>query len=229
MDAINNFWSGVLQFLTPIVTPDWGALVGLLPLLLLVPVVLYILVTVRAWRRMHAQLPASLRRRPNRRAQLALHAGGVLLGGVTVALAFAVAGTPEDRTIGLTVSIPLLVLGVLIAVGTVGNGIVAWENGTVDEETGEVDPSAAWVAAHRRPITLIIQFLLGVAIAAVGLLLLPPADSTGVQPVATVPILVVGLLLSISAVGRAIMGFWNDDDATDLVPVEAPGGASRTG
>jgi hypothetical protein len=229
MDAINSFWSGVLQLLTPIVTPDWGALVGLLPLLLLVPVALYLFVTVRAWRRVQGQLPTSFRRDPNRRTQLALHVGGVVLGGVSVAFAFAVAGTPEDRTIGLTVSLPLLILGVLIAVATVGHGIVAWENGTIDEETGEVDPSAAWVAEHRRPITLVLQFLIGVAIAAVGLLLLPPADSTGVQPVATVPILVIGLLLSISAVGRAIMGFWNDDDATDLVPVEAPGGASRIG
>jgi hypothetical protein len=229
MDAINSFWSGVLQLLTPVVTPDWGALVGLLPLLLLVPVALYLFVTIRAWRRLRAQLPASLRRTPNRRTQLVLHAGGVLFGAMVIALAFAVAGTPEDRTIGLTVSVPLLILGVLIAVATVGNGIVAWENGAVDEETGEVDPSAAWVAAHRRPITLVLQFAIGVAIAAVGLLLRPPADATGVQPVATVPILVLGLLLAISAVGRAIVGLRSDDDATDVAGVEVPAGGSQAG
>jgi hypothetical protein len=229
MDALNSFWSGVLQLLAPVVTPDWGALVGLLPLLLLVPVALYLVLTVRAWKRLQAAQPASLKRRPNRRAQLVLHAGGVLLGGASVALAFAVAGTPEAGTIGVTVSIPLLILGVLIAVGTVGHGIVVWESGTVDEDTGEVDPSAAWVAEHRRPISLVLQFVVGVAIAAVGLLLLPPADATGVQPVATVPVLVLGLLLAIAAVGRAVAGFWNDDDATDLVPSDAGGGVANPG
>lgn len=229
MDALNSFWSGVLQFLTPIVTPDWGALVGLLPLLLLVPVALYAFLMVRSWMRLQAALPASLKRRPNRRAQLVLHGGGVLLGGFFVAVAFAVAGTPEAGTIGVTVSIPLLILGVLVAVGTVGHGIVLWESGTVDEDTGEVDPSAAWVAEHRRPISLVLQFFIGVAIAAAGLLLLPPADTTGVQPVATVPVLVLGLLLAIAAVGRAVAGFWNDDDTTDLVAADANGGAAHPG
>ena len=38
-DAIGNLVKGLLTFLTPIVTPDWGALVSLLPVLLLIGVV----------------------------------------------------------------------------------------------------------------------------------------------------------------------------------------------
>jgi hypothetical protein len=38
-DPIGNLVKGILAFLTPIVTPDWGALVGLLPVLLVIGVV----------------------------------------------------------------------------------------------------------------------------------------------------------------------------------------------
>ena len=38
-DAIGNFVKGLLAFLSPILSPDWGALVGMLPVLLLIGVV----------------------------------------------------------------------------------------------------------------------------------------------------------------------------------------------
>ena len=38
-DAIGNFVNGLLQLLTPIIIPDWGALVGMLPILLVIGVV----------------------------------------------------------------------------------------------------------------------------------------------------------------------------------------------
>ena len=221
MDAISDLLDGLLALLTPLITPDWGALVGLLPVLLLVPVIGYLLWTVRRWARFNAQLPRSLRGRLDVRTALVVHAGGVLLGALVVAASFFTAGSPEDGTIGLVVSVPLLIVGLVIAVGTVGHGIVQWEGGTHDEDTGDEDPSAAWVARHRRAISLGLQFVVGVAISALGLLILPAPDESGVQPAATVPVLVVGLLLAISALGRVVTGVWRDDDATDLVPADA--------
>ena len=38
-DAIGNLVKGILAFLTPILSPDWGALIGMLPVLLLIGVV----------------------------------------------------------------------------------------------------------------------------------------------------------------------------------------------
>ena len=38
-DAIGRIVQGILDFLTPIITPDWGALIGLLPVFLIIGVV----------------------------------------------------------------------------------------------------------------------------------------------------------------------------------------------
>ena len=127
----------------------------------------------------------------------------------------------EDGTIGLLVSVPLLLVGLVIAVGTAGSAIVRWEGGADPDHEG-TDPAEAWVARHRRALSLLPQFVVGVAIAALGLLLLPAADpKSGVQPVASVPLLVLGLLVAIQAAGRAIQGLWStDDDASEIVALD---------
>lgn len=38
-DALGQITQGILSFLTPLITPDWGALVGMLPIFLLLGVV----------------------------------------------------------------------------------------------------------------------------------------------------------------------------------------------
>jgi hypothetical protein len=39
IDNLNHIWTGLLNFLSTLVIPDWGALIGLLPLLLLLGVI----------------------------------------------------------------------------------------------------------------------------------------------------------------------------------------------
>ena len=39
LDQLNQAWTGLLDFLGKLVIPDWGALIGLLPLLLLIGVI----------------------------------------------------------------------------------------------------------------------------------------------------------------------------------------------
>jgi hypothetical protein len=39
IDGLNQAWTGLLDFLSKLVIPDWGALIGLLPILLLVGVI----------------------------------------------------------------------------------------------------------------------------------------------------------------------------------------------
>jgi hypothetical protein len=64
-DRLNEIWTGVLQFLTQIVTPDWGKLVVVIPVLLALAVVGPIVtILVLAWVRYGAV-------RPHRHVQLA--------------------------------------------------------------------------------------------------------------------------------------------------------------
>ena len=43
IDQLNQLWSGLLQFLTKLVVPDWGALIGLLPVFVVIGVLAPIL------------------------------------------------------------------------------------------------------------------------------------------------------------------------------------------
>lgn len=56
---ISVLWSQLLDLLSKLVIPDWGSLVGLLPVLLLGPIALFLLVMAGAWTR-----AALLRKRP---------------------------------------------------------------------------------------------------------------------------------------------------------------------
>jgi hypothetical protein len=57
-DQINQVWTGLLQFSSQLVTPDWGKLVGIIPGLLLLAVVGPILtILVLAWVRFGAVRP----------------------------------------------------------------------------------------------------------------------------------------------------------------------------
>ncbi len=52
LDQLNQFWTGVLQFLALIVTPDWGKLIVVIPVLLALAVVGPIItILVLAWLR----------------------------------------------------------------------------------------------------------------------------------------------------------------------------------
>ncbi|HEX8938770.1 MAG TPA: hypothetical protein VF763_01295 [Candidatus Limnocylindrales bacterium] len=46
---ITSLWTQFLDLLSKLVIPDWGALIGLLPILLLGPIVLYLLATTGIW------------------------------------------------------------------------------------------------------------------------------------------------------------------------------------
>lgn len=214
MTAIQDIWSSILAALSPILSPDWGSLVGLIPFLILGLVILYLVWVVWAWRRLNRSLPDSIRPRASNRAVLVAHAAGILLGLALGAVAFITGGSVEDGTLGLTVDLPLLLLGMAIAICTAGSGILRWERvGPQDEPPDETE---LWARAHRRGISISLQFLIGVLITAAGLLLLPPPDAEGVQPVASVPLLVIGLVVAITAVARAIQALWpSGDDAPE--------------
>jgi plastocyanin len=49
MEQIQVFWTGILDTLSKLVIPDWGALIALLPVFILVGVLLWLVMTVRAF------------------------------------------------------------------------------------------------------------------------------------------------------------------------------------
>lgn len=223
MDAISSFLNSIVELTTPFITPDWGQLVLLIPLLLLLLVALYLFWVYRSWTSYHRGLPRRLRWHPDGRTLLVMHVGGILLGGAVCAIAFFTGGSAEEGTLGLAVNIPILLLGLAISIGTALNGFRLWEDDGRD--TDGPDPAIGWYATHRRAVSIVLQFSLGVLITAIGLIALPPPDpATGEQPVAVLPVLVLGLLLAISAVGRAIASSWGRADPDiDVVPSIGPG------
>lgn len=58
IDQLNKIWSGLLQFSTQFVTPDWGALIKIIPYLVVIGVVGPIVtILALAWLRYGARLP----------------------------------------------------------------------------------------------------------------------------------------------------------------------------
>jgi hypothetical protein len=52
IDQLNQIWTGIMAFLSKIITPDWGSLIGLIPILLVIGVVgPLVTLLVLAWMR----------------------------------------------------------------------------------------------------------------------------------------------------------------------------------
>jgi len=232
MSPLDSFWTGVLSLLTPLVTPDWGQLVTLIPWLLLLLVLGFLALIARAWVRLLRSQPArgpKVRRRPLRPLVLG-HAAVIVTGIVTVILSFA-AGARTDWTgatspAGLFVNVPLLFLGLGIVIGTTGNAARLWERGGRDDiEPDAIDHITAAVRRHPARARRVVVFFAGVLIAATGLLMgtvpgwahaaaqggwptdLPPDP----LPVAAIPVLLLGLVLAVGAAGTGIAALWRND------------------
>lgn len=247
MSPLDSFWNGVLSLLTPLVTPDWGKLIGLIPFLLLALVLLFLVLQARAWIRLNALQP---RRGPKGRPRdfrpiLAGHLLVIVVGIVTVAAAF-IAGaqdpswTGATSPLGLLVYFPLLLLGLLLVIGSTGSLIRIWDRaGRTDIEPDVIDRANAWIGRHPGRAKRSVTFAAGVMIAAVGIALgtipgwttaaeaaasaagkWPEVTSPEPVPVAVIPILLVGLVLAVGAVGSAIWAEWRhapSDDPSDII------------
>jgi hypothetical protein len=247
MSPLDSFWNGVLSLLTPLVTPDWGKLIGLIPFLLLGLVLLYLVLQARAWVRLSRTMP---KRGPKGRPRdlrpiLAAHFAVMAVGIVTVIAAF-IAGSQDPSwtgatsPLGLLVYFPLLLLGLALVIGAAGSLIRIWDrNGRTDIDPDFIDRVNAWIARHPGRTKRSVTFVAGVMIAAVGIALgtipgwttaaeaaataankWPEVTSPEPVPVAVVPILLVGLALAVGAVGSGIWAEWRRstaDDPSDII------------
>jgi hypothetical protein len=250
MSPLDSFWNGVLSLLTPLVTPDWGQLVALIPFLLLALVLLFLALIGMAWlRQLQTQPARGPKARRHRLRQVVLsHVAVFLVGAVTVAVSF-VAGARTDWTAatspaGLFVNVPLLVLGIGLAMGSIGHAARLWEHsGREEVEPDILDGINAAIRRHPARAKRVVVFFAGVLIAATGLLLgtvpgwTPAAEATAAAagqwptvtsadpvPVAYFPVLLLGLALAVGATGSAIAAVWRQrPDPADPSDVEATG------
>jgi TRAP-type C4-dicarboxylate transport system permease small subunit len=116
-------------------------------------------------------------------------------------------------------------------IGATGNAARMWERGGRDDvELDAVDRIAAAVRRHPARAQRVVVFLAGVIIAATGLLMgtVPGWTHAAAQgswptdvpaqplPVAAFPVLLLGLALTVGAVGSGIAALWrNDSDVAD--------------
>jgi hydrogenase-4 membrane subunit HyfE len=135
MSPLDSFWNSVLSLLTPIITPDWGKLIVLIPWLLLLLVLGFLARVVNAWVNLYRAQPVrgpKGRQRPLRPLVIA-HVAVIALGAAVVAAAFIVGSRDPNwqnggnSPLGLVVSLPLLILGLIIVISAAGSGARMWD------------------------------------------------------------------------------------------------------
>ncbi len=227
MSPLDNLWYGILSLLQPLVTPDWGKLIGLIPYLLLLVVLAILGLLARAWYRLFKSEPirGPKVRRTSIRPKVIGHLAVIGIGAVTAFLAF-VAGSKDpawtgaQSPFGLVVNVPLLLLGLALIVGAVGNAVRLWERtGREDVQPDALDDITAAMRRHPARSRRVLMFIAGVMIAVTGMLAgVVPGPTPEPLPVAVLPILIPGLALALWAVGSGIAALWSSDPDFDGTP-----------
>ena len=228
MSPLDSFWNGVLSLLTPLVTPDWGKLVTLIPWLLLLLVLAFLALVARAWVGQLASEPVrgpKVRKR-DLRPMLVGHVAVIVIGACIVASAFIVGAqapgwTGATSAFGLVVNVPLLILGLAVAIASAGNGARLWErSGREDVPPDVIDRAIAVARRHPSRTKRVVAFVIGVLLAGIGIALGTVPGYTGGDPmnVAVLPVLLLGLVLAIGSVGSAIAAMWQHDPDFDPAP-----------
>ena len=226
MSPLDALWTGVLSLLSPLISPDWGNLVALIPWLLLVLGLVFLALMGRAWWRLLASEPdRGPKVRPqNLRPKVVGHIAVIGLGVATALLAFAVGAqqanwTGANSPTGLVVNLPLLILGLGIAVGAAGDAARQWERSSRDDVAPDViDRAGAAVRRHPGRSRRVVVFVAGVMIAATGMAMgsVPGWNGGAPMPVAFVPVLLLGLAMAIGAAGASVAALWQHDPDLDL-------------
>jgi len=228
MSPLDSFWNGVLSLLTPLVTPDWGKLIGLIPWLLLLMVLAFLALLARAWVRLLGSQPrrGPKVQKPDLRPVIVGHVAVVIVGACIVASSFIVGAqapgwTGATSAFGLVVNVPLLILGLIVAIGAVGNAIRLWDrNGREEVEPDVVDRGLSVMRRHPSRAKRVVAFVIGVVLAGTSIALGTVPGYTGGDPknVAVIPLLLLGLVLAVGSVGSAIAAIWSHDPDFEAPP-----------
>ncbi len=224
MSPLDSFWNGVLSLLAPVITPDWGKLIVLIPWLLLLLVLGFLGRVVGAWVGLYRAQPVrgpKIRRR-SLRPLIFGHVFVLALGVLVVAAGFVVGShdpswNGSNSPLGLVVNLPLLLAGLVIIIGAGGSGARTWDHyGREDFEPDVIDRAAGLIRRHPGRAKRASAFALGVVLAGTGLVLgTVPGRSDQSLPIAVLPLLLLGLVLAVGAFGSAIEAVWRSDPDFD--------------
>ena len=224
MSPLDSFWNGVLSLLAPIITPDWGKLIVLIPWLLLLLVLGFLGRVASAWVGLYRAQPVrgpKVRRR-SVRPLLIGHVAMAVFGVIVAAAAFVVGSRDpswngSNSPLGLVVNLPLLLIGLVVLIGTGGSGARAWDRyGRDDFQPDIIDRAADLIRRHPGRAKRASAFALGIVLAGTGLVLgTVPGRSDQSLPIAVLPLLLLGLILAVGAFGSAVQAVWRSDPDFD--------------
>lgn len=203
-------WSALLDWMAQLLIPDWGALVGLLPVGIMLIVLVWLAFIGRTW--LHVWSDERARLGPHSRHHGGSHqwlsppAAVRPLGLIPIGTLVAAAGlltAPE----GAVAHVPLLLVGLAISLGAVGAAMVEWERSDSAAEGQTVRPfrPALDVRARLRSLPPPVRRLglvpLGALVAGAGLVILPAGDGASV---ANLPLLLIGLVVTLATMAASV-------------------------
>jgi len=226
-EALQRVWDATLRGLEQLVAPDWGAIVRTLPVLVGLLVVIVGGLLARRW---VTALAADGRRADRRRA------GGTTGGGrarrwfwpwfIPVGLLMALVGLvfrPVDPSTGIAApaNLPVLILGVAMALLFVAASVAEWEQAETDALSGaragsavagsavagaRHHPTARGRASRRGGVPGALRLVpIGVIVVLGGLVLTPRDPRSGAPDPANLPVLVAGVIVVLASVAAAVV------------------------
>ncbi len=209
-DTTSDPWSPLRELVASLVAPDWGALIRLLPVGLMLIVLVWLAFLGRSWLRLWSDERA-------RRGSPSRHHGGsrrwpslpavvrplALIPIGTLVAAAGLLAAPADAV----AHFPLLLAGLAISLGAVGAAMVEWERSDSAAEGQTVRPSRpAFVVRVRlrslpTPVRRLGLLPLGALVAGAGLVILPAGDGASV---ANLPLLLTGLVVTLATMAVSV-------------------------
>lgn len=209
-DGASDPGNPLRELVASLVTPDWDALIGLLPVGVMLIVLVWLAFVGRTWLHFwsdeRARLGSHARRHGGSRRRPSLPAAVRPLGLIPIGTLVAAAGLLAAPA-GAVAHFPLLLAGLAISLGAVGIAMVEWERSDSAAEDQTVRPShpALDVRARLRSLPTPVRRLgllpLGALIAGAGLVILPAGDGASV---ANLPLLLIGLVVTLATMAVSV-------------------------
>jgi hypothetical protein len=209
-DGASDPWSPLRELVASLVTPDWGALLRLLPGGLMLIVLVWLAFLGRSWLRLRsgerARLGSHSRHHGGSRRWSSVPAAVRPLGLIPIGTLVAAAGLLAAPA-GAVAHVPLLLAGLAISLGAVGAAMVEWERSDSAAEGQTFRPSRPAFDARARlrslptPVRRLGLLPLGALVAGAGLVILPAGDGASV---ASLPLLLIGLVVILATMAVSV-------------------------
>lgn len=228
-ETIRQTYEGILKLLETVIIPDWGALIGLIPVGLLLLALAFLGRLAARWLGFYVaqpDLPPSFRAARPLRTVILQRLALVPAGAVLIALALTVLPRRVGPLPQVGWDMAVLILGILTALAGAGLAVAATDAADAAEEHGPAavrSPRQAIrsvlgvidrVPAPYRPLAGIA---LGLVIILLAFVLAGGRPGPGLLPEVNIPLVLLGVLLGLASAAAAIRG-WDRADAAPEAP-----------